>query len=209
MHIHQPNVPEQKKGARSDTRYSVRTSNEQAARRLFQNARLNLLNVNGWHTLSGDNVLFQLMNEKGEEIQALAYTGNYFRICIPAIPGAATSKSEEWVYIEKIEEGGLKYHEYTSMRVRPCPSPLSESKEVAHFFSDDATSTFSVVRNGTRVMVMVSGRNEIPNTHASGLFAKVRNVIVAFGAMLGLNKPLWKSLAKGIIKKKGAVLRTQ
>jgi hypothetical protein len=209
MGLDEINVPEQKKGARSDTRYSVRASNEQAARKLFQNARLNLLNVNGWHTLSGDGVVFQLMNEKGEEIQALAFTGNYFRICIPGIPGSASAKSEEWVYVEKIEEGTLKYHEFLTMRVRPCANPLSGNHETAHFFSSDATSTFSVIRNGTRVQVSVSGRNETPNTETSSLFSRVRNVIVAFGAMLGLNKPLWKSLAKGIIKKKGAVLRTQ
>jgi hypothetical protein len=208
MYPDQANVPVQKKGARSDTRYAVRVSKEQTARQLFQNARLNLLNVNSWHTLTGDGVVFQLVNEKGEEIYSLAETGNYFRINIPIVPGSRAGKGDEWVYVEKIEEGKLKYHEFIAMRVRPSAPPFEHSGETAHFFSADATSTFSVIRNANRVMVAVSGRNEKPNTDTHDLFSWVRNLFVAFGAMLGLNKPLWKSLAKGIIKKKGAVLRT-
>jgi hypothetical protein len=208
MHQDQPAVPRQKKGARSDTRYSIRAHNEQAARQLFQNARMNLLNVNGWHTLTGNGIVFQLVNEKGEEINGLAETGNYFRINIPAVPGTKAGKGDEWVQVEKIEEGEMKYHEFTAMRVRPAASPVTETDETAHFFSEDATSTFSVVRNGTRVMVSVSGRNEKANTDTHDLVSWIRNLVVAMGAILGLNKPLWRSLAKGIIRKKGAVLRT-
>lgn len=204
----QPAVPEQKKGAHSDTRYFVRARTEQVARKLFQNARLNLLNVNSWHTLIGNNTTFQLINEKGEEINGLAETGNYFRITIPVIPGSKAGKGSEWVQVEKIEEGKMKYHEFVAMRVRPCAPPFDNKKETAHFFSDDATSTFSVVRNGARIVVAVSGRNEKANTDTSDLLGWIRNLVVAMGAMLGLNKPLWRSLAKGIIKKKGAVLRT-
>jgi hypothetical protein len=64
------------------------------------------------------------------------------------------------------------------------------------------------VRNSTRVTVSVSGRNEKPNTDTHDFLTSIRNVIVALGAMIGLNKPQWRSLAKGIIKKKAAVLRT-
>jgi hypothetical protein len=208
MYSDQSIVPAQKKGARSDTRYAVHASNEQAAHQLFQNARLNLLNVNSWHTLTGDGVVFQLINEKGEEIHSLVETGNYFRITIPVIPGSGDGRGAEWVYVEKVEEGKLKYHEFTAVRVRPSAPPFEHMNETAHFFSNEATSTFSVVRNGSRVMVSVSGRNEKPNTDTHNLFSWVRNLAVALGAILGLNKPLWKSLARGIIKKKGAVLRT-
>lgn len=201
-------VPEQKKGARSDTRYAVRVSNEQAARQLFQNARLNLLNVNSWQTLTGDGVAFQLVNEYGEEVHALAQEGNYFRINIPGLIGTKEGHGNEWVYVEKIEEGKLNHHEFTALTVRPSAPPFAGSKETAHFFSDDATSTFCVVRNNNRVVVSVSGRNEKPNTNTHHASSWIRNLIVALGAMIGLNKPLWKSLAKGIIRKKGAVLRT-
>jgi hypothetical protein len=201
-------VPKQKTGAKSDTQYSVRAKNEQAAKQLYENARLNLLNVNSWHTLTGDGVVFQLVNEKGEEIHGLVEKGNYFRIHIAAAPANAAGKGDEWVFVEKVEEGKMKYHEFVSVRVRPAAPPFSKSKETAHFFSSKATSTFSVVRNSSKVTVSVSGRNEEPNTDTHDLLASIRNVVVALAAMIGLNKPQWKSLAKGIIKKKAAVLRT-
>jgi hypothetical protein len=201
-------VPKQKTGAKSDTQYSVRTKNEQAAKQLYQNARLNLLNVNSWHTLTGSDVVFQLVNENGEEIHGLVEKGNYFRIHIPALPANKNGNGDEWVFVEKVEEGKMKYHEFISIRVRPVKAPVSQSTATAHFFSSKATSTFSVIRNSSRVTVSVSGRNEEPNTDTHDLMTSIRNVIVALGAMIGLNKPQWKSLAKGIINKKAAVLRT-
>lgn len=201
-------IPRQKTGAKSDTQYSVSAKNEQAAKQLYENARLNLLNVNSWHTLTGNGIVFQLVNDKGEEIHGLVEKGNYFRIHIPAAPANTSGKGDEWVSVEKVEEGKMKYHEYTSVRVRPAAPPFNKSKETAHFFSSKATSTFSVTRNLSKVTVSVSGRNEKPNTDTHDFLASIRNVIVALAAMIGLNKPEWKSLAKGIIKKKAAVLRT-
>ena len=201
-------TPKQKTGARSDTQYSVHTKNEQVAKQLFQNARLNLLNVNSWHTLTGSDIVFQLVNDKGEEIQGLVEKGNYFRIHIPGVPPDSTGQGSEWVYVEKVDEGKMKYHEFVSVRVRPSAAPGYASDKTAHFFSSKATSTFSVIRNSSRVTVSISGRNEKPNTDTKDFLSYIRNVIVALGAMIGLNKPEWKSLAKGIIKKKAAVLRT-
>jgi hypothetical protein len=202
-------TPTQKAGAQSDTQYSVGTKNEQVAMQLFQNARLNLLNVNSWHTLTGSDIVFQLVNEKGEDIHGLVEKGNYFRIQIPGVPGNAAGHGSEWVYVEKVDEGKMKYHEFVSVRVRPSAAPgYAADKKTSHFFSSKATSTFSVIRNSSRVTVSISGRNEKPNTDTNDFFSYIRNVIVALGAMIGLNKPEWKSLAKGIIKKKAAVLRT-
>jgi hypothetical protein len=201
-------LPGQKKGARSDTYYSVRAANEQTAKHLYQNARLNLLNVNSWHLLTKSEIVFHLVNEEGKEIDALVEKGNYFRISIPLVPPNKEGNGDEWVQVEKIEEGNLKYHEYISIRVRPSAPPLKKNSETAHFFSNEATSTFSLVRNNNRVTVSVSGRNERPNTDTHNFITGIRNVIIALGAMIGFNKPQWKSLAKGIIKKKAAVLRT-
>jgi hypothetical protein len=201
-------VPVQKKGARSNTRYSVRASNENDARDLFQNARLNLLNVNAWHSLAGSGAVFQLVNENGDEVFSLAEKGNYIRIRIPGIPASDAGNGDEWVFVEKIEEGKMKYHEYAAIRVRPAVPPFAEKTETAHFFSDDATSSFSVVRNNNKITVSVQGRNETPNTDTNNPLRWLRNVMVALGAMIGLNKPQWKKLAKGIVRTKGAVLRT-
>jgi hypothetical protein len=203
----QPVIPAQRKGAKSDTYYAIRLPNEAAARRLFQNARLNLLNVNSWHSLAGSGAVFQLINEKGQEINRLVEKGNYFRISLPGVPGLEAGDGDEWVKVENVEEGSVKSKEFTAIRVRPSSPPFVHKTQTAHFFSETATSTFCVIRKRNKVVVSVSGRNEVPNTKVSGLFAWLRNVLVAFAAMIGFNKPQWSSLAKGIARTKGAVLR--
>lgn len=202
-----PVIPAQKKGARSDTHYSVRVSREQAAKQLFENARLNLLNVNSWHTLAGSGAVFQLVNEKGEEVSGLVEKGHYFRITIPGVPGAQPGNGNEWVRVEKVEEGKLRCHEFTAIRVRPASPPFIIGTETAHFFSSDATSSFCVARNNNRITASVMGRNEKPNTSARNWLTRLRNIIIALAAMAGFNKSQWKNLVKGVLRKKGAVVR--
>lgn len=203
----EPVIPRQKKGARSDTHYSVRAATEQLARELFQKARLNLLNVNSWHSLAGSGAVFQLVDEKGEEVNELVNKGNYIRIHIPAVPGSKQGRGNEWVKVEKIEEGHLNHHEFTAIRVRPAVPPFADKAEVAHFFSDEATSSFCAVRNSSKVTVSVLGRNETPNTRTHNQLTWIRNLIVSLGAILGFNKPQWKSLARGIIREAGTLIK--
>ena len=202
-------IPKQRKGAKSDSSYHVRTSSDAKARKLYQHARLNLFDVNNWHLLIGsDAAKFQLINENGEEIQAHVEKGNYIRISVAGIPHSDAGDGDEWVFVEKIEEGKLKYHEYTAIRVRPAVPPFIDKNETAHFFSDDATSSFSVERNNHKVSATISGRNEVPNTDTKSPFRWLRNVVVALGAMLGLNKPVWKKLAKGLLEKKNSGIQS-
>lgn len=201
-------IPGQEKGAKSDSSHHVNCSSEKSARKLFQHARLSLLNVNNWHYLIGLGAArFQLVDTNGQETQAPVEEGNYIRIRVAGIPHSDAGDGDEWVHVEKIEEGRLNYHEYIAIRVRPAVPPFVHKHETAHFFSEDATSNFSVVRNKLKVTATVSGRNEVPNTDTKNPFRWLRNVMVALGAMLGLNKPVWKRLVKGLIEKKNSGIR--
>ncbi|MBC8052817.1 MAG: hypothetical protein H7Y13_07110 [Sphingobacteriaceae bacterium] len=71
---------------------------------------------------------------------------------------------------------------------------------MAHFFKDDASSTFLVQRNGLTVKAEVHGRNEQANTNTEKFIDKARNILVAAGAMLGFSDFQWKSLVKGLIR---------
>lgn len=199
MEANIPAVPRQHKGARSDTAYTFSASGEAQAKALFQRAKQLLLDVNNWHTTAGGGAFFQLVDAEGMEINTGVQKGNYFRITIPGVPGPAAGGGHEWVQVEKIEESENIHHTYVAIRVRPVSPPFIISGEVAHFFSREATSTFGVVRKHRRVTAFVSGRNEQPNTRTVNLLNWLRNVVVGAGAMLGLNKPQWKSLVKGII----------
>jgi len=195
-------VPKQHKGAKSDTRYSIKLPSISSAKSLFQNARMNLLNVNAWHVIAGPgSAIFELFSTNGKKINGTVKKGNYLRITIPAIPGSPAGKGSDWVRVEKINEQEKPNYQLMAISVRPAPAPITDEPEVAHFFSPDSTSTFSIERSNNLVIASVNGRNETPNTESKSLWARIRNFMVALGAMIGMNKSQWKKLAKGLIKK--------
>lgn len=192
-------VPDNHSGASSDNEFSIQKPDSASAQQLFQVAKSRLLNVNEWHQLSGvASANFQLTDETGIEINRSAKLGDHFKIDIPG-PGTITGKGNDWVQIEAIEESSEGDCEVIAMRVRPTSNPQSSKEDVAHFFSEEASSTFSVTRKGNTVTAAVHGRNEKPNLKADSLLDKVRNAVVGTSAIAGMNKPQWKSLVKGLL----------
>jgi hypothetical protein len=196
-------IPEQRKGAKSATRYTIRSAAVSSAKALFQKAKRNLLNVNNWHQLAGEgSAVFHVVDSRGEETNDLVKEGNYLRITIPVIPDSTDGGGDDWVKVERINEYENRDYEYVGIRVRPAMPPFHNEREVAHFFGPEATSTFSIERYQNAVTASVNGRNEKPNIGTRSSLGKIRNFFVALGAMIGFNKPQWKSLVKGLIRKR-------
>lgn len=194
-------VPEQQSGVQSNTESSVDFSSEEEAKSFYKKARERLLQVNRWHHYAGALTAdFQLTDKSGKEVDRLADTHDHFKIDIPG-PGPATGDGFDWVKVEAIEEKEDEDGQSTTIRVRPATNPNNVKKDVAHFFSEEATSCFVVRRQGTTVIAAVYGRNEKPNTHSEKLADKARNVAVASGAITGFSKLQWKSLVNGLVKK--------
>ncbi len=193
-------VPDNHSGASSDNEYSLHKPDIQSAKQLFELSKIRLLNVNEWHKLSGlASADFQLTDENGTEVNRLAQLGDHFKIDIPG-PGTVTGKGNDWVQIEAIEEKSTDESDVVAVRVRPSSNPQSNKEDVAHFFTDEASSTFSITRKGSLVTAAVQGRNEKPNLQADSLLDKVRNAVVGTSAIAGMNKPQWKSLVKGLLQ---------
>lgn len=192
-------VPDNHSGASSDNEISVQKQDVGSAQKLFQLGKARLLNVNQWHQLSGmATAVFQLTDEQGKEVNRPAKLGDHFKIDIPG-PGTITGKGNDWVQIEAIEDNAEADCEIIAIRVRPVSNPQNSKEDVAHFFSEEASSTFSITRNGNIVTAAVQGRNEKPNLKAENLLDKVRNAVVGTSAIAGMNKPQWKSLVKGLL----------
>ncbi len=192
-------VPDNHSGASSNNEFSVQKQDIGSAQKLFQLGKARLLNVNQWHQLSGmASAVFQLTDEHGKEVNRPARLGDHFKIDIPG-PGTITGKGNDWVQIEAIEENDEADCEIIAIRVRPASNPQSNKEDVAHFFSEEASSTFSITRNGNVVTAAVQGRNEKPNLKAENLLDKVRNAVIGTSAIAGMNKPQWKSLVKGLL----------
>lgn len=191
-------VPEQQEGAKSDIKHVVDAISNDEAAHLYIRARKNLLSINQWQELAGKlSARFTLIDPNGVEADRFPLQGDYIRIHLPT----STPNKYDWVRIEKIQdENPDDYTGRILIQVRPADPPLPQ-QETEHFFSREATSSFFVERKGKRVSAMVRGRNELPNLDADNLVDKIRNAVIAIGAMAGLNVPQWKALVKGILEK--------
>ncbi|MBD0333839.1 MAG: hypothetical protein ICV66_14445 [Chitinophagaceae bacterium] len=195
-------LPAREEGAQKDIEEKVEATTVDEAKQLFESAKRRLLNVNNWNKICGKaSADFNLTDEKGQEIEGEPKVGFHLKIDIPG-PGGSTGKGFDWVRVEAIEQNENKNEdeEFVVMRVRPSDNPLVAEDDVAHFFSDKATSNFVVLREKNVVTAAVLGRNEIANTSKTHSFIdKLRNAVVGTGALGGLSKPQWKSLVRGVL----------
>jgi hypothetical protein len=194
-------IPEQESGIETNTETSVEFNSPEEAKTFYQKVKHRLLHVNDWHRFAGSLTAdFQLTDKEGKEVNRAAGKDDYFKIDIPG-PGPVTGDGFDWVQVEAIEEKKEEDMESIAMRVRPATNPNNERKDVAHFFSVEATSCFMAKRENNTVTAAVYGRNEKPNTHTETIFDKARNTAIATGAVTGFSKLQWKSLVNGLVRK--------
>lgn len=192
-------IPKQEEGSEMDVFEKTTFQDEAAAKTFFTIARRRLLEVFNWDELCGfASATFTLTDAQGKEIWREAMEGDHFKINIPG-PGTTKGDGFDWVKVELIREEQSAEGESVTMRARPAANPLHPDEETAHFFKDQATSTFKVYRKGLEVHAEVHGRNEVPNSESSVLIDNVRNVLVGWGAKIGFSYPQWKSLVTALV----------
>ncbi len=199
-------IPDQKKGGKSDTIETTSFASEKEAKVFFEIAKKRLLDVSNWHDLSGvGSAKFTLTDGNGDPVNRPAKKGDHFKIDLPAAPGTDAGDGYDWVRVEEIEENSDKTEqdEELSMRVRPARNPKDNKGQTAHFFKDEATSTFVVSLHNHEVTGEVHGRNEVSNTNQDSPLDAIRNALISISAVLGFSKFQWKKLAKGFVDKKG------
>lgn len=204
MSIEDKNIPQQQKGNQVNVVHKEKLESREDAEQLFETAKKRLLDVSGWGEIaSGFSSGFQLTDSHGQEVFRSAQTGDYFKIHIPA-PGPESGDGEDWVQIEAIQDetDPAIDLQIVSIKVRPASNPQNPNTETAHFFGEDATSTFVVKRKGNTISAEVHGRNEVPNLHGTGVLDTIRHVAVAIGAILGFSDQQWKNLTQGLIAPK-------
>ncbi|MFY9308603.1 MAG: hypothetical protein WAQ28_06060 [Bacteroidia bacterium] len=195
-------IPEQKTGSYTGATATVELNSRNEAVELFKVAKSRLLNINNWDEYSGAaSATFELTDSNGKGISAPPQTRNLIRIDVPG-PGTFAGQGFDWVCIEAIEDGSDPdaENEFFAFRVRPAKNPDASDDAPSHFYTDDATSTFIIERNGNTVSASEKGRNEESNTETGNILDKARNVIVATGAKNGAAYPQWKSLMEGLLK---------
>jgi len=195
-------TPENEKGKFVDKEEFVVENSEEEAIVTYNRACARLLNPPIWEQLTpGLNASFAISVPGEDKVERLLQTGDYMSIDIPG-PGSAAGEGYDWVKVETIEENTVpNVSDSMAVRLRACTNPNTPDADIAHFFDENATSTFVVKRNGTTVTFSYHGRNEVPNTSNVKVLDKLRNAVVALGAEAGLSALFWKALAKGMLQK--------
>lgn len=194
-------VPENYTGKIIDIEEAVSFNSEEEARSFFNRAKDRLLQVNNWAELAGAaSAVFQLLDSAGKEVYRPVQKDDYFKIDIPG-PGPIAGDGFDWVRVEEVKEVNEAHCDSVGIRVRPTQSPLNKSKDVAHFYSPESTSSFTVTREGVQVIVGIYDRNTKPNDSADTIVDKVRDLAVGSGAVTAFSRIQWESLAKGILKR--------
>ena len=193
-------IPEQYTGNELVTEVSHSLKNKEEANIFYKIARERLLDVNNWHSIAGFiSGKFQLTNDQGENLGRYVNKGDYFKIDIPG-PGSTEGEGYDWVFVEELKERDTEIMQSTGFRVRPSSNPLNDKVETAHFYSDEGTSTFIIIRTNNIVMVQIIDSNLKPNEDIGSVTDRLRNMAVGVGALGLFSKIQWKNLADGIIK---------
>ncbi len=194
-------VPDQHTGKAINAESSLELNTVEEAKSFFSTVKSRLQHVNGWHELAGNlSSTFQLVDKNGVEVNRAAQKGDYFKIDIPG-PGTGSGEGYDWVQIEELESTATGDVDSFGLRVRPANDPKKNKEDIAHFYSAESTSSFTVTREGTKVTAAIYDRNTKPNKETETFIDKVRDAVVGAVGILSFSKIQWKALAEGLIKK--------
>jgi hypothetical protein len=196
-------IPENQSGKPIDAVNSIQVNDPTEAKAFFETVKNRLLNVNDWEKIAGTgSASFQLVDSTGIEVNRPVQKGDFFKIDIPG-PGPTAGDGYDWVIVEELEEVAKEDVESIGIRVRPTLSPLNNNQDVAHFYSPESTSSFTVTREGSTITAGIYDRNTKPNKTADSLTDKVRDIAVGSGAVTAFSRVQWQKLAEGLLKKEG------
>ncbi len=193
-------LPGQYTGKAIEVQSSVEMSDHEEARNFYQTVKERLLDINQWHELAGViSAKFQLIDAGGSEVERPAQIGDYFKIDIPG-PGSKDGEGFDWACVEALNEVTDGDDQSIGLRVRPCPNPLGDSQNVAHFYSEESTCNFIITREGKSIHARIIDRNVKPNDVASSLMDKLRDSAIGVGALIKFSELQWKNLVEGFMK---------
>lgn len=192
-------VPAQIKGGFHDTESQKQFENPIITGQKFEILRQRFFSVNQWQEYTGKNSAdFRLYDFKGNPIDRSPEIGDFIRVDIPG-PGEKEASGFDWVEVINKSHQLSDQFEYFLMTCRPSKVPgNSDNDHIAHFYGNQASSTFMISKTANEIKAAIYGRNEVPNYDAQWI-DKIRNVWVAVGGMMGISKIQWKALSDGLL----------
>jgi len=190
-------IPEQFEGAQSNNEVTREFESAKDAVSFYKTVLQRFTDINAWQKYAAAlSAEFQLCDHQGNPKDGEPIQSDMLKISIPG-PGNSAGDGFDWVRVEEVKKTNTEKADEMMMRVRPCENPGNSKKEIAHFFDEDATSSFVVSRSGNIVKAGIYGRNEKPNTDPGDIINKTRNLAVAGAAATLFSKIQWKGLVEG------------
>lgn len=193
-------IPEQKKGSFHDTESKRFFESIETTHQSFEILKTRFLDINQWKEFCKEKTAdFKLYDSFGNHINRIPEENDLIRIDIPG-PGNPESKGYDWVKIIKISNQYLTAGEIETITMicEPTVVPKSNSNHIAHFYSQNSSSTFRISRGSKYIKIGIYGRNETPNMNTN-FIGKIRNLAIAIGGMFGISKIQWKVFADEIL----------
>lgn len=197
------NIPEQSKGSSTDNYGELILDNDLDSRNKYIIIKNRLLDINNWGNICGNlSGEFILLDSRGNEKKTKPNSGDLIKINIP-LTTSIEGQGFEWVKIQEINEINNIDTNINAIyfTLTPTQNPNTDSNITAHFYTDDATNTFIVLREHNKIYVGIHGRNEIANTEQTdNIIDKILNKTIALGAVLGISSIQWNNLIKALLK---------
>ncbi len=161
-------------------------SDEAQTTRVFSILKMKILNIDEWnkHALLSEYWLF---DENGKSCQSkILADGIFIRISLKG------SGKYDWIKIINIRETADEF----VITVKPTFDPTAEKPDkniISHFFTDESTNNFCLLREAEQVSFYVIGLSEKRNTgETKNALETIRNVAVNFATYLGMQKSEWE-----------------
>jgi hypothetical protein len=128
---------------------------------------------------------YALFDENGREINEIN-VGDFIRISLKA------SGKYDWIRVIEVYDQPDEF----VIIVKPTYDPTDAENDktaVSHFFTDEATNNFCLLRKAATVAFYVIGLNEKQNTsETDSALETIRNVAVNAATYLGMQKSEWE-----------------
>jgi hypothetical protein len=165
---------------------------EEEAKNAFSRSVEKLFDVEKWSKLPGIASTFELYGKDGaKKSSKKPAVGDHLRILIPG------PMPENWVEVIDLKRS----ENVASFTVKPDLDPQERfEKDVEHFFSDNARSTFKVERKGKVIEGCEIGESEdINNDGVKAGRRKVVNIISAEAGWVIFQEIQWRKLADYLV----------
>lgn len=195
-------VPEQRIGRCTDTYSSIKIEERNTSDAVYASIKNRLLHVNNWSLYAHlTNTDFILLDKNGNNSDGWATEGSFIKIRFSKLQKIFFAPYD-FVHIAQLVNEPKMVGDALVMQLRPAHNPKKKGNEIDHFFTSEASNTFILYRDATKIYLSLHGRNEKINLNVAHLAKKMRNITLATFGILGISNLQWKSLAEGLLNDK-------